>query len=341
MLLKTYRLSIARLLTVIAAWGCVAVMAQGAYPSRPVTIIVPFPAGGTSDQMGRMIAEELAKELKQPFEVVNVPGAGGATGTEKGVRATPDGYTLIQTGVGQNAVVHGLDPAVAYDSKRDFIHISMVHTGPNVLVVPANSPFQKFEDFIDFGKKNPGKLSYGYTFGASGHMAMELLRQTVSTCVGSRFNPSCTTLKLNGVPFQGGGPLMAGLVEGKVDMAFLNQDAVIPQLANGKLRALGVTSFFRNPALPNVPTISESGYPGFSALSWSGLSAPKGTPKPVIDVLEAAMVKVMSSAAVKQRMESKGFVVPPLGSSEYTSFVGKELELWTRVIKAANLKPGA
>lgn len=314
------------------------VWAQSPYPAKPVTIIVPFPTGGTSDLMGRMVAEELSKEFKQTFTVVNIPGAGGATGTEKAARAVPDGYTLVQTGVGQSAVVHGLDPNLSYDSKRDFIHISMVHTGPNVLVVPADSPFNKFEEFVEFGKRTPGKLNYGYTHGASGHMAMELLKQTVSTCVGSRFNPACKTLHIAGIPFAGGGPLLAALTEGKLQMAFLNQDAVIPHISSGKLRALAVTSIFRNPAMPNVPTVSESGYPAFSALSWSGLSAPQGTPKEVVAKLEAAMVRVMGSPGVKQRMESKGFVVPTLGSYEYTDFLGREIDRWTRVIKVAGIK---
>jgi tripartite-type tricarboxylate transporter receptor subunit TctC len=313
--------------------------AQGAYPTKPVTIIVPFPPGGTSDVMGKMIAEELSREFQRPFTVTNIAGAGGATGTAQAARATPDGYTLVATGVGQNAVAHGLDARTPYDSRRDFAHISMIHTGPNVLVVPANSPFSRFEEFIAFGKRNTSNLTYGYTYGASGHMAMELLKQTVTTCVGSRINPSCITLHVDGVLFAGGGPLLAALAEGKLQMAFLNQDAVIPHIKAGKLRALAVTSIFRNPALPDVPTISESGYPAFSALSWSGLSAPAGTPKDILDKLETAVVKIMGSARIRQQMESKGFVVPPLGSDEYNAFLGKEIERWSRVIKVAGIKP--
>jgi len=155
-----------------------AAMAQADYPSKPVKIIVPFPPGGTSDVMGRMMSEELGKVLKQPVIVENIGGAGGVVGTERGSKAAPDGYTIIQTGVGQNAVAHGLDPDLKYNSNTDFIHITQVHSGPNVLVVHPSTPFKTVKDLVDYAKANPGKLDYGYTHAASGHMAMELFKQT-------------------------------------------------------------------------------------------------------------------------------------------------------------------
>jgi tripartite-type tricarboxylate transporter receptor subunit TctC len=307
-----------------------AVLAQEVWPSKPVKIVSPFPAGGTSDVMARMISQALSKELGQQFVVENIGGAGGTIGTLKATQAAPDGYTLIQTGVGQNAVAHGLDPKLAYDSLRDFIHITQVHSGPNVLVVHPEQPFKTFQELVGYIRKNPGKMNYGYTHAASGHMAMELLKQ-----VGGEGGKP---LYIVGIPYRGGGPMMQDILGGQIPMMFINQDVALPHIKAGKLRALAVTSLQRNPLYPDVPTIAETGIKGYEALSWSGLSAIKGTPKPVVDKLEAAMKKIMTSPEIKQRMESVGFVIPPQGSEPYTKFVKSEIELWTRVIKTAGIK---
>jgi tripartite-type tricarboxylate transporter receptor subunit TctC len=299
--------------------------AQSDYPNKPVKIIVPFPAGGTSDVMGRMVAEELGKILKQPFIVENVGGAGGVIGTEKGAKAAPDGYTIIQTGVGQSAVAHGLEPFPKYNSKTDFIHISQIHTGPNVLLVHPSTPFKTLKELVDYAKANPGKLDYGYTPAASGHMAMELFKQTAG-------------IFLTGIPYRGGGPMMTDALGGTIKIMFLNQDVAIQHVKAGKLRPLAVTTAQRNPLYPDVPTISESGYKGFEAISWSGISLPKGTPPAIADKLEAAMKEAMSSPAVRAKMESQGFVIPVQGSKAYTEFVGKEVDRWTKVIKTAGIK---
>ena len=304
---------------------CTPAWSQSDYPSKPVKIIVPFPAGGTSDVMGRLVAEELGKILKQPFIVENVGGAGGVIGTEKGAKTTPDGYTLVQTGVGQNAVAHGLDPNLKYHSLTDFVHISQVHSGPNVLVVHPSTPFKTVKDLVDYAKANPGKLDYGYTPASSGHMAMELFKQTAG-------------IFLLGIPYRGGGPLMTDALGGTIKLMFINQDAALQHVKAGKLRALAVSSAQRNPLYPDVPTIAESGYKGFESLSWSGMSVPKGTPQPVVDKLDAAMVQVLKSASFRQRLESQGFVVPAEGAKAYAAFVKSELERWTRVIKTAGIK---
>jgi tripartite-type tricarboxylate transporter receptor subunit TctC len=290
-----------------------------------VKIIVPFPAGGTSDVMGRLVAEELGKILKQPFIVENIGGAGGVIGTERGAKATPDGYTLIQTGVGQNAVAHGLEPFPKYDSNTDFMHISQVHSGPNVLVVHPSTPFKTLKELVDYAKANPGKLDYGYTPAASGHMAMEQFKQTAG-------------IFMLGIPYRGGGPMMTDILGGTIKMMFINQDVALQHVKAGKLRPLAVSSAQRNALYPDVPTVAESGYKGFEALSWSGISAPKGTPKPIVDKLEAALVQAMESPAVKQRLESQGFVVPVQGAKHYAEFVKSEEARWTRVIKTAGIK---
>jgi tripartite-type tricarboxylate transporter receptor subunit TctC len=312
-------------------------LAQDAWPSKPVKIISPFPAGGTSDIMARMLAEALTKELGQQFIIENVGGAGGTVGTLRATKAAPDGYTLIQTGVGQNAVAHGLDPKLGYDSMRDFVHLAHVHSGPNVLVVNASTPYKTFAELVDFVRKNPGKLNYGYTHAASGHMAMELLKLRASECPPGV--KTCNGFFMVGIPYRGGGPMMQDLLGGQIPLMFINQDVALPHIKAGKLRALAVSSLQRNPLYPDTPTVAESGFPKFQALSWSGISALKGTPQPIVDKLDATLKKIMTSPEIKQRLESVGFVVPPPGGAAYTQFVKAELDLWTKVIKSAGIKP--
>jgi len=313
----------------IAALGICGVssaLAQADYPNKPIKLIVAFPPGGTSDILGRLVADELGKVLKQPIVVENIAGAGGIVGMDRALKLPADGYTLIQTGVGQNAVAHGLDSNLKYNSLTDFIHLTQINSGPNVLVVHPSQPFKTVKDIVDYAKKNPGKLDYGFTHAASGHMAMELFKQT-------------TGIFTTGIPYKGGGPMLNDLLAGTIPMVFLNQDVVTPHVRSGKLRAIAVSSKERNPLLPEVPTVAESGYKGFEATSWSGISVAKGTPQPIVDKLDAGLAQVMQSPTFKQRLTSVGFVIPTGGSKAYTAFVKAELEQWTRVIKTAGIKP--
>ncbi|MEY4751319.1 MAG: hypothetical protein RIQ60_3533 [Pseudomonadota bacterium] len=323
--------------TALLALSPGAVSAQEAWPNRTIKLMVPFPAGGTSDVMGRMAAEALTRELGQQVIVDNVGGAGGTIGTLRAVKLPADGYTLIMTGVGQNAVAHGLDPKLGYDSLKDFVHLGQLHAGPNVLVVNPATPFKSFVELLDYVRKNPGKLNYGYTHAASGHMAMELLRLEGANCAAGA--KDCAPLGMVGIPYRGGGPMLQDLLGGQIPLMFINQDVALPHVKAGKLRALAVTSQQRNPLYPDVPTIAESGIPGFQALSWSGLSVVKGTPQPIVDKLEAALRKIMTSAETRQRLESVGFFVPAPGATAYSAFVKSELDLWTRVIRNAGIKP--
>jgi tripartite-type tricarboxylate transporter receptor subunit TctC len=310
--------------------------AQDTWPNKPIKLMVPFPAGGTSDVMGRIAAEALGKELGQQVIVENVGGAGGTVGTLRASKGAADGYTIIQTGVGQNAVAHGLDPKLGYDSLKDFAHLTQIHSGPNVLVVNANTPFKTFNELVEFVRKNPGKLNYGFTHAASGHMAMELLKQRASECPKGK--KDCNGFFMVGIPYRGGGPMLQDLLGGQIPLMFINQDVALPHVKSGKIRALAVSSLQRNPLYPDVPTVAESGFPGFQALSWSGLSVLKGTPQPIVDKLETALKKIMASAEFRQRLEGVGFVVPTPGSASYTPFVQKELDLWMGVIKTAGIK---
>jgi tripartite-type tricarboxylate transporter receptor subunit TctC len=311
--------------------------AQDAFPSKPVKIVSPFPPGGTSDVMARLVAEPLGKELGQQVIVENIGGAGGTVGTLRAVKMPADGYTIIQTGVGQSAVAHGLNPGLGYDSNKDFIHLAQVHSGPNVLVVNASTPWKTFKELVDYVRANPGKLNYGFTHAASGHMAMELFKLEGSKCAPK--DKDCKGLFMVGIPYRGGGPMMQDLLGGQIPLMFINQDTAFPHVKAGKLRALAVTSLQRNPLFPDVPTIHESGIPNFQALSWSGMSVAKGTPQPIVDKLEAALRKVMTSPEIKQKLETLGFVVPAPGGASYAKFVASEIDLWTRVIKTAGIKP--
>ena len=313
-----------------AAFACTALLAgiahaQDDYPSRPVKLIVPFPAGGTSDIMGRLIADALGRQLKQPFIVDNKGGAGGAIGTEQAAKAPGDGYTLLLSGIGSNAIIHGFSPKPPYDSNRDFVHVSQLAAGPNVLVVNPSFPAKNFKEFIAWVKANPGKFSYGQVNASSGHVTTEYLKQVAG-------------LDMVGIPYKGGAPALNDVLADQIPGMFTNQDAVLPHIKAGKLRALAVTSAQRNPLFPDVPTVAESGYPGFSAVSWTGLSAPKGTPKAVVDKLEAAMVRGFADPAVRAKLESNGFVVVVSQPAAYTRFVQDETARWTQVVQKAGIK---
>ena len=301
-----------------------AVLAQADYPSKPIKIIVAFPPGGTSDVMGRMVADPLSKVLGQPVVVENVGGAGGVIGTERGARAPADGYTLIQTGVGQNAVAHGLDPNLKYDSVKDFIHISHVHSGPNVLVVNASQPYKTLADLVKAAKASPGKLDYGYTHAASGHMAMELFKQTAG-------------IFMTGIPYRGGGPMMTALLGNEIPMMFINQDVALPHIKAGKLRPLAVTTSTRSAALPEVPTLAETGLTGFNIGTWFGVLAPAATPQDIVDRLNTEMVKVIQSPEFRSRMAEIG--AEPIGdtSAQMAQQIASETEKFGTLVKEAKV----
>lgn len=316
--------------TLLAALALSGLLAGGAhaqddYPSRPVKLIVPFPAGGTSDIMGRLIAEVLGRQLKQPFIVDNKGGAGGAIGTDQVAKAPGDGYTLLLSGIGSNAIIHGFSPRPPYDSNRDFVHVSQLAAGPNVLVVNPSFPAKNFKEFVAWVKANPGKFSYGQVNASSGHVTTEYLKQVAG-------------LDMVGIPYKGSAPALNDVLADQIPGMFTNQDSVLPHIKAGKLRALVVTSAQRNPLFLDVPTVAESGYPGFSAVSWTGLSAPKGTPKAVVDKLEAAMVKGFADPAVRAKLEASGFVVVASHAADYTRFVQDETARWTQVVQKAGIK---
>ena len=308
-------------------------------PNKPLTLVVPFPAGGTSDVMGRMIAKELEKALGQPVNVENLPGGGGTVGTQKALTRPADGYTLIQSGIGQNAVAHALNPSLAYDSVKDLVHLTQVHEGANVLIVKPDGPYQSVKALVDAAKASPGSVTYGYTPAASGHMTMELMIQMLSVCITAEKGvPLCTGPKFHGTAYSGGKLLLDAVANGEVMATWVNVDAAEKYIKAGKIKPLAVSTSTRSPLLPDVPTMWDVGYPGFVAASWSGISVAKETPPAAVARLEAELTKIMANPAVRQRMEADGFTVPPQGSDHYSAFIVKEIARWKRLVRVAGIK---
>ncbi|AOB31841.1 ABC transporter substrate-binding protein [Bordetella sp. H567] len=292
----------------------------GDWPSRPIRLVVPFPPGGSTDAVGRLVAAELGKALNQTVIVENKGGANGNIGSDVVAKAAPDGYTLLLSGVGSNAINYALYASMPYKDS-DFAHISLLATGPNVLVANPDFPAKTFKDFIALAQANPGKYTHASSGnGSSGHLAMEMLKRAAG-------------IDLVHVPYKGGAAAITDTIAGRVSVLFLNQDNVLPQVKAGKLRALAVASEKRNPAYPDIPTIAESGYPGFAAESWFGLSAPAKTPPAVVQRLSDATRTALADPALRQKLEAVGFVVVGVGPSEFSGFVTAEIKKWGKAAK--------
>ena len=310
----------------LASTSALAQDAAATYPNKPVTIIVPFPPGGTTDVTARQIAAALTKSLGQTFIVENKAGANGNIGSAQVARAAPDGYTLLMSGVGSNAVNHGLYSSMPYDSKKDFAHVTLATTGPNVLIVHPEFPAKSMKELVDLVKASPGKYNYASAGnGASGHMAMELLK-------------TMTGMKIDHVPYKGGAPALQDVMAGVVPMMFTNQDLAFAQVKAGKVRLIGVADLIRNPAMPDAPTIAEQGYPGFSAVSWNAISAPAGTPKPIVDKLQKHIKDALHAPELRDRLLANGFVPQGIPAEEFHAFVVSEVDKWTKVAKDAGAK---
>lgn len=301
-------------------------LAQAAdYPNKPIRLIVPFPPGGSTDMVGRLVGNLLAERLGQSVVVENRGGASGTIGSNTAAKADPDGYTLVLSGVGSHAIGYSLYPAMGY-TDDDFAHISLLASGPNVLVVHPDFEAKTFEDFIRLAKENPGKFTYASSgSGSSGHLSMELLKQKSGTDIVH-------------IPFKGGAAGVTAVIGQQVDSLMLNQDNVLPHVRAGKLRALAVTSSERNPAYPDVPTVAEKGFPDYSALSFFGLSAPAGTPAPVIERLHRETVEALKDPELRQKLEQVGFVVVGNSPAEYSKFLKDEIQKWADTVKTSGAK---
>ena len=301
---------------------CAPFLHAQAWPSKTIKFIVPFPPGGSTDAVGRQLAQELTKSLGQPVIIENKGGANGNIGSDLVAKSAPDGYTFLVSGVGSNAINYSLYRSMPFADK-DFAHVSLLATGPNVLVVNPDFPAKTFAEFIALAKASPGKYSHASSGnGSSGHLAMKMLELA-------------SGISLVHVPYKGGGPAIMDTIAGQVPILFINQDNALPQVQAGKLRALAVASVERNPVYPTVPTIAESGFPDFSAVSWFGLTAPAGTPKDVIQKLNDATAKAMNQPEMKQRLQAQGFVVVAGTPQQFTEFVQAEIAKWSKAAKVS------
>ncbi len=302
--------------------------AIAAYPDRPIKVIVPFAPGGGTDLVARTLGVPMSEDLKQSIVIDNKPGGSTIIGTDALAKSPPDGYTLVVATLA-HAVNPSLKAKLPYSQDNDFAPVILVGISPNVVVVSADSPYKTFSEFLAAAKANPGKLSYASQGGGtSAHLAGELFNSIAGT-------------KLTHVPYKGAGPALTDVIGGQVDVMFATASAVGSLVESGKLRALAVTSPARStiPLLAKLPTVAESGVPGYSAGSWYGYFAPAGTPPAVINRLNTSIKKGTQTAAFKARVESEGLMIKAGTPEEFAKFVKAEELRWKAVIKDANISP--
>jgi tripartite-type tricarboxylate transporter receptor subunit TctC len=308
---------------VLAAGACV-VSAQP-YPNKVVRLVVPFPPGGSTDLLARKLCEKLQASMGQPCIVENKPGAGGAVGSEFVAKAAPDGYTLLMGVTGSHGISVSLNPKLPYHPLKDFAPVSMVVTTSLVLVVGPQFPANTLAEYVAYARGRPEQVTHSSPGnGTSMHLT------------GEMFNLAAGT-KLVHVPYKGSAGAVNDLMGGQVQSMFGDFLVVYPQVKAGKIKALAVTSARRHPMLPDVPTIAESGYPGFEALSWQGLFAPAGTPADIVAKLNAETLKALSAEDFRDAFAKQGFTVAGSSPAEFRAFIEAEIPKWARIIKAGNV----
>ena len=308
---------------VLLFWSSLA-LAQ--YPAKPVHLIVPFPPGGGNDTVARAIAQQISPELGQPVVIDNRPGAGGSVGAELAAKAAPDGYTLFLAGVGSHVVNPNLHKKLAYDPLKDFAPIILIASAPSVLVVNPKVPAQNIAEFTAYARANPGKLNYASNGNGS---AAQLAAAMYEHMAG---------VKMVHVPYKGIAPAMTDLMGGEVQLMFGTVVALVPHIQSGKLRALAVTGKKRSALIPEVPTLRESGLPEYEAGSWYGIEAPAGTPRPIVDRLNAVMVKALKQPEVARRLALDGAEVIGSTPEEFGAHIKSELERVGKVVRAAGIQ---
>jgi tripartite-type tricarboxylate transporter receptor subunit TctC len=299
--------------------------AQDAYPSRPVRFILPFPPGGGTDILGRVIAERLSSNLGQPVVTENRGGAGGNVGAEAAAHSAPDGYTIVLVAPSL-AISPSLYSKLNYDPVKDLAPISLVATVPNVMITNPAVEAKTLQEFIALARSRPGAMNYGSGgAGTSNHLAGEL------------FN-IVTGAKLVHVPYKGVNLAMQGVLAGEIQLVFIGIPAALPHIKAGKLRALALVAPQRSPALPEVPTVAEAGLKDFEVTTWYGIMTPAGTPRPIVSRLNAELVKIMHTPDVKERLA--GMATDPLTSTpeEFAAYLKQEIAKWGDVVRKANLK---
>jgi tripartite-type tricarboxylate transporter receptor subunit TctC len=310
-----------RAILLIIMFFCAAVASAQPYPSRPVRLIVPFPAGSTPDIVGRALGQKLAEAWGQPVVVDNRPGAGANIGSAEAARAAADGYTLLIGSNGPIAINKALYANLPFDPVRDLKPLSLLAAAPQILAVHPSVPANDLKQLIAYARANPDKLSYGSVgSGSASHLTMELFK-------------SQARVSLVHVPYKGFPPVVQDLLSGRLHATFAIVPAVLPQIRAGRLRALAVTSEQRTPLAPEIATVSEQGFPRFDATAWQGLLGPAGMPPDAAETIARETQKAMQTREVREQLEKQGFVV--IGSSPqfFETFIRAEREKWTKVVR--------
>ena len=314
-----------KILTTLAFGLAAVASAQAAWPDKPVTLLVPFPPGGSTDMIARTVGTKLQEKFGASFIVDNKAGAGGTVGAAAAKRAAPDGYTIFVSSLGPFVIGPHLIKNPGYDALKDFDYITVAVQAPNVLTVPASSPHKTLADVLAFHKANPGKMSFASAGnGTSDHLTAELFWQQTGT----------TGLH---IPYKGGAPAMTDLLGGQVDATFMNINTGLPNIKAGKLRALAITSAKRSALLPDVPTMEESGVKGVTVYSWQAFAAPKGLPADIKAKLHEALVAALNDPAVKPKLLDLGFEIVGNTPEQFTAFQASEFARWKKVIEVGKI----
>ena len=309
---------------VLSLAAATAAQAQ-AWPAKPVTLLVPFPPGGSTDMIARTVGAKLQEKLGGTFIVDNKAGAGGTVGATAAKRAAPDGYTIFVSSLGPFVIGPHLIKGVGYDPLKDFDYITVAVQAPNVLTVPPGSPHKTVADVLAYEKANPGKMSFASAGnGTSDHLTAELFWQQTGT----------TGLH---IPYKGGAPAMTDLLGGQVDATFMNINTGLPNIKAGKLRALAVTGNKRSPLLPDVPTMEELGVKGVTVYSWQAFAAPKGLPIEIKTKLHDGIVAALNDPQVKPKLLELGFEIVGNTPEQFASFQASEFERWKKVIEVGKI----
>jgi len=319
---------ISALICVASAFTCIpgAASAQQPYPSKPIRFVVPYPAGGPLDTVARLLGQRVSESVRQPVVVDNKPGAGGNIGADAVAKAAPDGYTILMGAVATHAINPTLYASMPYDASRDFTPVTQVASTPNVLVVNPSVPATNVREFIAYGRANPGKLNFGSgSTGSAGHLAGELFK-------------TMTGIDMTHVPYKGASPAMNDLVGGQIHLMFDNLASSLAQVRAGRIRALAVTTSRRSELAPDLPTVIESGLPGFDISTWFGIFVPAATPRDVVDRLHGEFTRALAQPDVREKMLNLG--AEPVGNrpEEFAAFIRGEAEKYAQVIRASGAK---
>jgi len=320
---KRFVHTVAAVLSALAVTGT----AQAAWPDRPITIVVPFPAGGGTDTFARPLAQQLGQQLGQSVVVDNRGGAGGTLGAGVAARAAPDGYTFFMGGA-HHVVAPSIYKKLSYDIQKDFTPVAMLAQPPQIIVVNAdNLPVTSVKELIERAKANPGGINFGSAgMGSTHHLAGELFSLK-------------TGIELTHVPYQGAGPMLSGLITGQVDVAFDGLGSSASHIRAGSIRPLAVAAAERSPSFPDVPTVAEAGVPDYQVSTWYAMWAPAGTPSDIVDRMAEEIRKALKAPKLKELWASNGSTTPDLTGAKFGEFVDAEIERWAGVVKEAGVEP--